>query len=111
MGGSFCNYSLNTTPINRIIYFILGKKFHTQGVTKSGFHLTRANRDQRRIFADIFGGGKDRYTELFFHPDLNLTFSGRIGSLIGKFDINLSRFYWLGYCIGRQKSFETKKSI
>ncbi len=55
-GGRFANYSLHTTPLNRTIHRLLGKTFHTAGMVKNAFHLTRANDSQRQIVADIFGG-------------------------------------------------------
>lgn len=70
-GGSFVNYSLHITPLNRTVYKLLGKPFHTDGIWKNNFHLTRANDSQRQIVAGVFGKVKDRYTECLFHPDLN----------------------------------------
>lgn len=108
--GSFVNYSLHTTPLNRMIYCLLGKTFHTEGMWKNSFHLIRANNSQRQVIVDIFGGGViDRYTECLLHPDLKLTFSGRIDSLLGLLDTRLSELSWLGRWIARQRSFETIK--
>ncbi len=56
-GGQFANYSLHPTPLNRTIYRLLGKTFHTEGMVKNAFHFTSANDSQRQIIADIFGGG------------------------------------------------------
>ena len=113
-GGRFVNFSLHATPLNRMIYRLLGKSFHTEGVVKNAFHLTRANDSQRRIVADIFGGGgvTDRYTECLFHPDLKLGFSGRLGSPLGRIDSRLCEstwLTWLGRWIARQRSFEASK--
>jgi ubiquinone/menaquinone biosynthesis C-methylase UbiE len=108
-GGSFVNYSLHATPINRMVFFMLGKKFHIQGTAKNNFHLTRANNSQLQIVKDIFGEVKNRYTELFFHPDLRLTIGGRAGSLLGRFDARMSEMSCVGYYFARQRSFEAKK--
>jgi SAM-dependent methyltransferase len=109
-GGRFANYSLHTTPLNRAVYQLLGKTFHTEGMWKNAFHLNRANDSQRQTVADIFEGGViDRYTECLFHPDLKLTFSGRFGSLIGQLDARLGDMPWLGRWIARQRSFEASK--
>lgn len=108
--GRFINYSLHTTPLNRMIYYLLGKKFHIEGMWNDSFYLNRANNSQRKVIADIFGGKvKDRYTECLFHPDLKLTFSGRIDSLFGLLDKHLGMLNWLGRWIARQRSFETIK--
>lgn len=109
-GGHFNNYSLHTTPLNRTVSRLLGKTFHTEGIVKNAFHLTRANDSQRQIVEDIFRGGVlDRYSECLFHPDLKLIFTGRLGSLIGELDARLGASPWLGRWIARQRSFEVVK--
>ena len=108
-GGNFINYSLHATPVNRMVYFALGQKFHIQGIAKNNFHLTRANNSQLQIVRDIFGEVKNRYTELLFHPDLRLTIGGRAGSLLGRLDAHLSEMSCVGYFFARQRSFEAKK--
>lgn len=111
-GGRFVNYSLYATPLNCIIYRLLGKTFHTDGMLKNAFHLTRANDGQRQIVADIVGGGvkgMERYTECLFHPDLKLAFTGRVGSTLGQLDARLGDLPRLGRWIARQRSFEAIK--
>ena len=109
-GGHFVNYSLHATPFKRIVYRLLGKTFHTDGMMHNDFHLTRANDSQRQIVANIFGGEVvDRYTECLFHPDLKFAFTGRPGSSIGQFDARLGNLPWLGHLIARQRSFEATK--
>jgi ubiquinone/menaquinone biosynthesis C-methylase UbiE len=110
-GGFFVNYSLHTTPFNRMVYWLLGKTFHKEGMRKNKFHLNRANDRQRQIVVDIFIGEViDRYTECLHHPDLRLTFGGRVGSPIGQFDKLLGELPRLGRWIARQRSFEARKS-
>jgi len=111
-GGRFANFSLHATPLNRMVYRLLGKPFHTEGLVKNVFFLNRANEVQKQIVADIFGQEKvtDRYTECLFHPDLKLDFSGRFGSSFGQLDARLGELTWLGRWIARQRSFETTKS-
>lgn len=112
-GGYFVNYSLHTTPLSRVIYRVLGKSFHTQGMMNDvPFHLSRASDRQRQIIADIFQGRViDRYTECLFHPGLlHIAFAGRPGSRIGRFDAFLSNMPLLGQLIARQRSFEIHKS-
>lgn len=108
-GGRFVNFSLHITPFNRMVYRLLGKNFHTEGMMKNIFHLTRANESQKRVVAGIFGGVEDRYTECLFHPDLKFTLSGRPGSALGQLDARLGCVPWLGRWIARQRSFESNK--
>jgi ubiquinone/menaquinone biosynthesis C-methylase UbiE len=110
-GGHFANYSLHATPVNRAAYRLMGKPFHTQGMLKDQFYLTRANDSQRQIVAGIFRGKvTDRYTECLFHPDLRLILTGRAGSSIGQFDARLGDVALLGRWIARQRSVETIKA-
>tara|TARA_B110001450_G_C17533685_1_gene445671 strand:- start:250 stop:597 length:348 start_codon:yes stop_codon:yes gene_type:complete len=93
-------------PFNRVVYWLLGKNFHKEGMRKNKFHLSRANDRQRQIVVDIFiGEVLDRYTECLHHPDLRLTFGGRVGSPIGQFDKLLSELPLLRRWIARQRSF------
>lgn len=111
-GGRFLNYSQNASPLVRTVYGLLGKPLHTEGMLKGAFHLTRANEIQRKIVADIVGGGAaeaDRYTECLFQPDLKLIFSGTPGSWPGRLDARLGELPWLGYWIANQRSFEAVK--
>ena len=108
--GLFINYSLHNTPLNRLIYLLLGKPFHSEGMIKSHY-LARANDCQRQTVASIFGGGvKDVYTECLFHPDLKLVFSGYQGSWLGRLDKRLGNVSGLGRWIARQHGFEAVKT-
>jgi ubiquinone/menaquinone biosynthesis C-methylase UbiE len=110
VGGYFLNYSLHATPLNQLIYRLLGKKFHLDGMMRNDFYLTRANDDQRQIVARIFRGEVlDRYTECLFHPDLKLYFTGRLGSYVARLDSRLGNLSLLGRLIARQRSFEAIK--
>lgn len=110
-GGLFANYSLHNTPINRLIYRVFGKSFHSEGMVKDAFYLSRANDTQRNIVADTFRAlVVDRYTECLFHPDLKLGRAGRRGSLLGIIDSHLGNSPSLGRWIARQRSFEVAKS-
>lgn len=110
VGGYFFNYSLHATPLNQIIYRLLGKTFHLDGMMHNDFHLTRANDSQKQIVARIFRGEVlDRYTECLFHPDLKLSFTGHLGSYVAKLDSRLGNFPLLGSWIARQRSFEVIK--
>lgn len=94
-----------------MVYRLMGKPFHTEGMLKNQFYLTRANDSQRQIVADIFQGKvTNRYTECLFHPDLRLTLTGRLGSSIGQLNAHLGDVWFLGRWIARQRSVETIKA-
>ncbi|EMN24405.1 class I SAM-dependent methyltransferase [Leptospira kirschneri] len=105
--GTFINYSLNKTPMNRIIYFLLGKKFHSEGKVEGSFFLNRANIAQKEILVDFYGRKNvvEGYSECFFHPDLRITFSGRKNNFLGILDYYYSKIYGLNTLLARQKSF------
>ena len=106
----FVNYSLHTDPFTRVVYWLLVKTFHKEGMRKNKFHLSRANDRQRQIVVDIFiGEVLDCYDGCLHHPDLRLTFGGRVGSPIEKLDKMLGELPQLVRWIARQSSFEARK--
>lgn len=108
--GHFANYSLHVTPLNRLIYRLFRKPFHTRGMKNNMFYLTRANDEQRDIVAEVFGATvTDRYTECLFHPDLRIVFPGVFGSVLGGLDARLGRLPSVGRWIARQRSFEVTR--
>lgn len=109
-GGRFENYSLHTTPVVRFIFRLFGRPYHQEGMVKGLFHLSRANDGQMHILSEIFGEkAKSRYTECLFHPDIKLTFTGKVGSWLGQLDARLGDFPILGRRVARQRSFEVIK--
>lgn len=110
-GGLFINYSLNPTPLNRIVFRLFGKPFHTEGIVRGKFLLSKANSQQKKVIKDVFRNEtvRERYTECLFHPDLRFSISGRPGSRIGQVDARIGSVPWLGRLIGRQCSFEVNK--
>lgn len=108
-GGRFVNYSRYATPLDRMIYRMLGRPFHIAGTMKNLFHLTLATDSQRQVVTDLFGEVTDRYTECLFHPNLKLAFTGRMGSSLGNLDAYLGDVPWLGRWIARQRSVEATK--
>ncbi|MDL5246441.1 class I SAM-dependent methyltransferase [Leptospira weilii] len=105
--GIFINYSLSSTPMNRIVYSLLGKKFHQEGKLEGSFFLNRASVGQKKILIDLYGkqNVREGYSECFFHPDLRLTFSGRKNNFFGILDYYYSKIYWFNSFLARQKSF------
>ncbi|AXR65038.1 class I SAM-dependent methyltransferase [Leptospira mayottensis] len=105
--GTFINYSLSSTPMNRIVYFLLRKKFHQEGKLEGSFFLNRASVTQKKILVDLYGKQNvmEGYSECFFHPDLRLTFSGRKNNFFGILDYYYSKIYWFNLLLARQKSF------
>lgn len=110
-GGYFANYSLHITPLNRIIYRLLGKHFHIKGEVPGSYYLERANEEQRSLISVIFGRSStsDRYTECLFHPDLKLGFTGKLNSYFSGLDIFLGKFPAIARFIARQRVFQAKK--
>ncbi|AOP33702.1 methyltransferase [Leptospira tipperaryensis] len=106
--GVFVNYSLNITPFNRMIYFLLGKKYHLEGRLEGSFLLNKANKVQKEDLISLYGEGnvKEGYSECFFHPDLRLTFGGRKNNFLGVLDYYFSKILGLNSLFARQKSFE-----
>jgi len=91
------------------VYYLVGKKFHRDGMVRGDYYLCRANDAQRRAILGYFGNVSERYTECLFHPDLKFWFPGRDGSLLGKIDAYLGDYPWIGRWIARQHSFEAIK--
>jgi ubiquinone/menaquinone biosynthesis C-methylase UbiE len=109
-GGRFVTYSLHSPSMNRAIYRLLGRPFHLEGMVEGRFYLARANDRQRQIVADLFGGAVvDRYSEWLFHPNLKLSASGAMGSLLGRLDARLGSGWFPGRWLARQRSFEATK--
>ena len=109
-GGRFVNYSLHKTPINRLIYFLFGKKYHIEGEVTGAFYLSKAGKKHAEIIERIFNRRvKSRFTECIFQPDFKVTFTGRKNNKLGSFDAWLGELPWIGYWIGRQLSFEVVK--
>lgn len=110
-GGVFMNYSLHKTPLNMLVYFLVGKKYHIEGEIPGSFYLSRASKKQIKIVELIFGKkiGRIRYTECLFQPDFKVTFAGNENSLLGCIDLVIGSLPWLGYWIARQQSFEVIK--
>lgn len=105
-GGHFITYSLHNTPFNKMVHKLLGKPYHSEGMVKNTFYLTRANDRQLKIVENIFDRKiDDRYSECFFHPDLKFVFSGKPGNFLGKFDSFLSNSPFIGRWVARQRSF------
>lgn len=109
-GGRFANYSLHTTPLNRAVYRLFGKRYHTEGMVGQAYYLARASDEQRQVIARVFGAPvEERYTECLFHPDLKLSRTGRLGSMLGAIDARLGSASPVARLIARQRSFEVVK--
>ncbi|EMY76281.1 methyltransferase domain protein [Leptospira weilii serovar Ranarum str. ICFT] len=111
LNGTFINYSLNATPLNRIICFLAGKNYHKEGKIEGSFLLNRANKAQKEIVVRLYGtrNVREGYSECFFHPDLRLTFSGRKNNFFGILDYYYSKIYGFNAFLARQKSFKATR--
>ena len=107
--GRFINYSLNRACLIEMIYMVLRKNYHIKGHTKT-FYLARASKEQSQILVKIFNVKVSRrFTEILFHPDLKLSFSGKENSFFGGIDAWLGGNTLLLGWLARQQSFEVQK--
>lgn len=110
-GGIFANYSLNSQALVKLIYKLLGRRYHVAGCLPGSFYLTRASHEQVRQIEQIFSNScRRRYSEVIFSPELTIRFPGKEGSIIGWFDSFLSSYTPICSWIARQQSFHTFKS-
>lgn len=106
-GGIFANYSLNNQFIIRVIYRIIGKKYHTEGVIPGLYYLARASDKQIKIIYEVFSNTiTKRFTEILFQA---IGSSGKERSLIGKIDSMLSSDSAIFSAIANQQSYHTVK--
>jgi ubiquinone/menaquinone biosynthesis C-methylase UbiE len=111
-GSQFVSYSLNTQPIVRSLYNVLGRSYVVNGEYSEGINLSRASTDQFAVVERIFGARVEaRYSEILFSPEILLNFPGRQNSLLGKIDNLLTGNSVFSRNFARQCSFHaTKKS-
>jgi ubiquinone/menaquinone biosynthesis C-methylase UbiE len=110
-GGVFANYSLNKQLAVRIIYRMLGKRYHHEDGYSGRFYLSKASNKQFDYVKKIFGDDTyKRYSEVIFEPGLKFTSPGKEGSLIGKLDSLLSAEHKMFSSIARQQSFHAVKT-
>ena len=109
--GAFACYSLNRAALIEAVYRVMGKPYHLQGKRPGSFYLARGSAEQARLVGRVFDARVvSRYTEVLFHPDLNLH-TGGMGSPIGAFDAHLSSSFSLLGWIARQRSYHTRKPL
>lgn len=108
--GYFTSYSLNTQPIIKFIYNLLGKKYIIEGKLDGMFYLSRANKKQLLYIEKLFKNkSKVRYSEILFKPELKIDFNGKENSIIGRIDSVLSNSFSLFSSTARQKSYHIIK--
>lgn len=105
----FYNYNLKYNFIFNIIYKILRKKYQRDEYDKS-FFQERVNAKQRRLLSHAFDNKVlSKYSELLFHPDLKLTFTGNKNSNFGIIDYYLGKYFTFLKFIARQECLVVKK--
>lgn len=113
VGGFFVCYSMQAVSWIRLLYRLLGKKYHISGLSKPGtgqMYLNRADKCQEQLISEVFKADVNvRYTECLFHPDVKITFPGKENSLVGKFDAWFGGSNCLNRLLARQRSFEVLK--
>ncbi len=109
--GVFANYSLNAPLLVRWTHALFRKPYHIQGERPGAYPLSRASDEQLEIVESVFGTRvRNRYSEILFHPDLKLHFSGKPRSLIGWVDSHLTSHWRFLSIAARQRSFHTVKN-
>jgi SAM-dependent methyltransferase len=89
-GGFFVNYSLNDSPLMRIISRFFRKEYVSEGFTNN-FYLRRDSLNSIGVYLDHFSSDATvLFSEILFKPELGIRFSGYERSLLGRFDSMLS---------------------
>ena len=110
-GSQFVSYSLNTQPVVRSLYNVLGRSYVVNGEYSEGINLSRASTDQLTVVQKIFGAPVEvRYSEILFSPEVLLNFPGRQNSLLGKIDNLLTGNSFVSRNFARQCSFHAIKT-
>ena len=110
-GAAFANYSFNTQWFVRMVYLLLGKKYHINGYIPEVYFMARASNIQFEMIKAIFGTNevKRRYTEILFSPELKVNFPGKLFSLSGLVDAYLSNNSGWFSGFARQQSYHVIK--
>tara|TARA_B100000315_G_scaffold252380_1_gene289045 strand:+ start:1389 stop:2237 length:849 start_codon:yes stop_codon:yes gene_type:complete len=109
--GVFMNYSVNRVGLFEIVYKIFKKKYHIKGKVPGFIYLERGSNNQRKKIERIFKEKvKSRFTEVLYHPQLNL-WTGNEGNYIGVIDASLGSSLPILKFIANQRSFEVKKRL
>jgi ubiquinone/menaquinone biosynthesis C-methylase UbiE len=104
IGGYFCNCNLNKSYLIKIIYWILNKDYLEKGYNKN-YYLERSNNTQKIHLEKIFKNKANTiYSELFFHPDINL-YTGKKSNLLGKIDSFLTGSCLIKKIFARQETY------
>lgn len=109
-GSQFVSYSLNTQPVVRSLYNVLGRSYVVNGEYSEGINLSRASTEQFAVVERIFGAPVEaRYSEILFSPEILLNFPGRQNSLLGKIDNLLTGNSFFSRNFARQCSYHALK--
>jgi|LakMenE01Jun11ns_1017448.scaffolds.fasta_scaffold9865799_2 ubiquinone/menaquinone biosynthesis C-methylase UbiE len=110
-GGTFFDYNLNENQIVKFIRNIMGKQYMIKGTTHL-FYLNRSISSKIKIIKKIFKNNVHfRYSEILFHPDLKIYFSGKKNNFLGKIDSYLSGFESYKKRFARQICFIVNKKL
>jgi ubiquinone/menaquinone biosynthesis C-methylase UbiE len=109
-GSQFVSYSLNTQPVIRSLYNVLGRSYVINGEYSEGINLSRASTEQFAVVERVFGAPVEaRYSEILFSPEILLNFPGRQKSLLGKIDNLLTGNSFFSRNFARQCSYHALK--
>ena len=109
--GEFACYSLNRARLIEALYRLMGRPYHVQGKRQGSFYLALGSSEQADIVHRVFGSpAVSRYTEVLFHPDLNLL-TGGPDSTVGGLDARLSSSTPVFAWVARQRSYHARKPL
>lgn len=94
-------YNLNPAVLHRILYRVLGKKFHVKS-RSSNMMVNRLNADELILAWEKIAEHTEirvNYSELFFHPDLHLYFQNKYTTMLENLFIG---FPWFAAFFARQ---------
>ena len=108
--GVFANYSLNVQPHIRGIKRMTGKSYLEAGWIDGSFWLARASNEQKNQIEAIFGSRvTERWSEIFYSPELHFSAPGIENNWLGKLDVLLSNNTGFLSKYARQHSFHCEK--
>ncbi len=108
--GILCDYNLNHSILQFLIYKLFNKQYVKEGVVNNSFFLRRATNNTKYLLYEIFKKKiYTKYSEILFSPEYKLPLGGKESSFFGKIDCYLSVLGSFLKIFARQRSFHLKK--
>lgn len=110
--GVYWDYGLNNASLVHLVYKILRRNYHLDGVMAEKFFLRRVNDNVVEIVKQTFNAEPVvRYSEILFTPDFGLPIGGKENSLLGRADCFFTGSCFLLKILARQCSFHVQKHM